>query len=52
MGVMLEAEIQQHRSVSLPVTDEAMTVNLAVEHLILFRPPKEYCIELSSQDSH
>ncbi len=52
MGVMLEAEIQQHRSVSLPVTDEAKPVNLAVEHLILLQPPKEYCIELSSQDSH
>ena len=52
MGVVLEAEIQQHRSVSVPMTDEAEPMNLAVEHLILFRPPKEYCSELSSQDSH
>ena len=41
MGVVLEAEIQQHRSVLLPVTDEAKTVNLAVEHLILFIRLKE-----------
>jgi hypothetical protein len=41
MGVVLEAEIQQHRSVSLPVTDEATSVSLAVENLISFRRLKE-----------
>jgi hypothetical protein len=35
MGVMLEPEIRQHRSVSLLVTDEAKTINLTVEHLIV-----------------
>jgi hypothetical protein len=40
MRVMLESQIRQRRSASLLVTDEAKTINLAVEHLIVLSTTK------------